>query len=197
MLTLLLALLSRAADLGPPATTYGARDPVPPTKLEATVEALALGTDAARLAPTGSLRTYARSLLSLPADREPDVQTKWFLAEHAGLHALPSAHAYRLTFHGQDAAEMAAYIRTAIAERVKDPDVKEVAIAIGDLVGGDQRVMVVFDDRYVRLAPFPRRYEPGAVAHIQGENQAEGELSALYMNWVGAEVKVVPLGTTE
>jgi hypothetical protein len=195
MITPLFVALSRAAELGPPATTYGARDPVPPTTLEATVHALALGGDAARLTPTGSLRTYARSLLSLPADHEPDLQTRWFLAEHAGLHALPGM-THTITFHGQGAPEMAAYIHTAIAERLKDPHVQEVAIAIGDLVGGDQRAMVTFDDRSVRLAPFPRRYEPGAVAHIQGENQAEGELSALYMNWVGAEVKVIPLGTT-
>jgi hypothetical protein len=195
MITLLFVLLSRAAELGPPATMYGARDPVPATKLEATVEALALGGDAARLAPTGALRTYARSLLSVPADHELDLQTRWFLAEHAGLHALPSATG-SMTFHGQGAQEMAASIRPAIAEQLKDPDVKEVAIAIGDLVGGDQRVMVAIDDRSVRLTPFPRRYEPGAVAHIQGENQAEGELSALYMNWIGAEVKVIPLGTT-
>jgi hypothetical protein len=195
VIALLWVVLSRAADLGPPATTYGARDPVAPTALEATVEALALGTHAARLAPSGPLRTYARGLLSVPPEQAPDVQTRWFLAEHAGLHALPSA-TRTFTFHGQDAAEMAAFVRTATAEWLEDPRVREVAIAVGDLVGGDRRVTVAFDDRSVRLAPFPRRYEPGAVAQIRGENQAEGELDALYMNWVGAEVKVIPLGAT-
>ena len=170
MVTLLFVLLSRAAELGPPATTYGARDPVPPTTLEGTVEELALGRDATRLAPTGSLRTYARSLLSLPADRELDLQTHWFLAEHAGLHALPGP-TYSITFHGQGAAEMGASIRSAIAEHVKDAQVKEVAIAIGDLVGGDQRVIITFDDRSVRLAPFPRHYEPGAVARIRARTR--------------------------
>ena len=193
MITVLFVLLSRAAELGPPATTYGARDPVPLTKLEAKVEARVLGDDAARLAPSGSLRTYARSLLSVPGNRDPDVQTKWFLAEHAGLHTLPSA-THWFTFHGEGARAMAAYIRTSIAEQVRDPHVKEVAIAVGDVVHGERRVMVAFDDGSVRLTPFPRRYEPGAVAHIQGENHAEGELQALYMNWVGAEVKVLPLG---
>jgi hypothetical protein len=195
MVTLLFVFLSRAAELGPPATTYGALDSVPPTKLEAKVEARALGEDAVRLAPSGSLRTYARSLLSLPANREPDVQTRWFLAEHAGLHELPRAW-HSFTFHGQGARAMAAYIRTRIAAQVKDPNVTEVAIAIGDPVRGARPVMVAFDEGSVRLAPFPRRYEPGAVAHVEGENQAEGELLALYMNWVGAEVKVIPLGTT-
>ena len=195
MVTLLFVLLSRAAELSPPATTYGARDPVPPTKLEAKVEARVLGDDAVRLAPSGPLRTYARSLLTLPANREPDVQTRWFLAEHAGLDELPRAW-HSFTFHGQGARAMADYIRTRIAAQLKDPHVKEVAIAVGDPVRGSRRVMVAFDDRSVRVTPFPRRYEPGAVAHVQGENQAEGELLALYMNWVGAEVKVIPLVST-
>jgi hypothetical protein len=194
MITLLFVLLSRAAELGPPATTYGARDPVPLTKLEAKVEARVLGEDAARLAPSGALRTYARSLLGLPG-HDPDVQTKWFLAEHAGLHALPSA-THWFTFHGEGARAMGDYIRSAIAKQVNDPDVKEVAIAVA-VVHGERRVMVVFDNRSVRLTPFPRRYEPGAVAHIQGENQAERGLSALYMNGVGAEVRVIPLGSAD
>ena len=174
------------AVLGPPAARYDQTTTTPGagSALEVAVEEAIFGRRAAGLAAPDSLRRWGKVMLTLSSTGEPSESLQTFIADHAGLTALP--YVVEQFVGPASASDLVAMFGS------RSPDADRAAVCL-DCTEEECRGVIVGLHRVVGFEPFERTRTTEGVARIPATVFTEEATYALYVADPSGEVTTHPL----